>query len=99
MAYEVIIKKRFIKKVLNVLTYLEKEWSAKEAEDFLAKVEYRVAIIQSQPFIGLPSEKVKGVRGILITRHNKMYYKVSGKQIIILNMYDTRQNPASNPYH
>lgn len=35
---------------------------------------------------------------MLITRHNKMYYKIKGKTVVILNMYDTRMNPKKNPY-
>jgi len=42
--------------------------------------------------------KVKDVRGLLITRHNKMYYKVMGDKVVVLNMYDTRMNLKKNPY-
>lgn len=98
MAYEVIVKKRFTNKVLKVLTYLEKEWSHKVATEFLLKIDRRFNLLKQQPFVGIPSQKIPGVRGILITRHNKMYYKVQGNKVIILNLYDTRTNPKKNPY-
>ncbi len=98
MAYTVILKKRFTNKVQKVLTYLEKEWSHKVAAEFLEKVDYRIELILKRPFSGAPSLKVKGVRGFLITRHNKMYYKIKDDKVIILNMYDTRMNPTKNPY-
>lgn len=98
MAYQVIIKKRFTNKVQKVLAWLNKEWSVKVAEEFLEKVDYRIDILAIQPYAGAPSTKVKDIRGLLITRHNKLYYKVKGDKVIILNMYDTRINPKKNPY-
>jgi hypothetical protein len=35
MAYQIVVKKRFTNKVHKILTYLEKEWSYKIAEEFL----------------------------------------------------------------
>ena len=98
MAYQVIIKKRFTNKVQKVLAWLHKEWSPKVAAEFLEKVDYRIDLLAKQPYAGAPSAKVKDIRGLLITRHNKMYYKVKGDRVIILNMYDTRINPKKNPY-
>ncbi len=98
MAYQIIIKKRCTNKVQKVLTYLEKEWSHKVAAEFLLKIDRRIDLLTKQPYVGAPSMKVKNVRGLLVTRHNKMYYKVIGDNVIILNMYDTRMNPKKNPY-
>jgi plasmid stabilization system protein ParE len=98
MAYKVIVKKRFTNKVQKVLTYLEKEWSNKIAAMLLVKVDRRIDLLSKQPYAGAASTKIKNVRGLLITRHNKMYYKIKGKIVVILNMYDTRVNPKKNPY-
>ena len=98
MAYKIIVKKRFTNKVQKVLAYLEKEWSKKLAGEFLLKIDRRIDLLSKQPFAGAASAKVKDIRGLLITRHNKMYFKVKGKMVIILNMYDTRMNPKKNPY-
>lgn len=98
MAYQIIVKKRFTNKVQNVLTYLQKEWSHKVASEFLIKIDRRIEMLNTQPFIGMPSSKIKNVRGLLITRHNKLYYTVKDDKVIILNMYDTRMAPKNNPY-
>ena len=79
MAYKVIVKKRFTNKVQKILTYLEKEWSKKIAAEFLVKVDRRIDLLSKQPYAGAASTKIKNVRGLLITRHNKMYYKIKGK--------------------
>lgn len=98
MAYEIILKKRFTNKLIKVLAYLETAWSQEVAAAFLKKVDHRLHQLASQPFTGAPSEKIKDVRGVLITRHNRLYYKVKGKKVIVLNMYDTRMNPGKKRY-
>jgi len=98
MAYQIIVKRRFTNKVEKILAYLEKEWSHKAAAEFLLKIDRRIEQLTQQPFLGAPSSKIKDIRGLLITRHNRMYYKIKDDKVIILAMYDTRMNPEKNPY-
>ena len=98
MAYQIIVKKRFTNNVQKVLVYLEKEWSHKVAAEFLMKIDRRIELLTKQPFVGAPSSKINDIRGLLITRHNRMYYKIKNDKVIILAMYDTRINPEKNPY-
>jgi plasmid stabilization system protein ParE len=92
MAYQIIVKKRFTTKVQKVLAYLEKEWSHKAASDFLIKIDRRFALLTKQPYTGRFSSTIKKVKGLLITRHNKLYYTIEVDKVIILYMYDTRMN-------
>lgn len=98
MAYKIIVKRRFTNKAQKVLAYLEREWSRKVAADFLVKIDRRMDMLSKQPYVGAPSTVIKDVRGVLITRHNKIYYKIKGKTVTILNMYDTRMKPGRNRY-
>lgn len=98
MAYQIIVKKRFTNKVEKTLIYLEKEWSYKVAVEFLQKIDRRFELLSKHPYAGAPSAKIKDIRGLLITRHNRLYYKIKDNKVIILNMYDTRINPKKNPY-
>ncbi len=98
MAYEVIYKKRFINKLYKLLQYLEKEWSQKTAVGFLKRMDNRIEILKTRPFIGKASIAKPEVRTLLITKRNRLYYKFNNNNIIILNMYDTRKNPKKNPY-
>ncbi len=82
MAYQIVVKRRFTNKVKKVLEYLEKEWSFKEASGFLVKIDRRINLLKKQPHIGYPSTKIKEVRGLLITRHNRMYYKIKDNRVI-----------------
>ena len=93
MAHPIIYKQQFFKSLNRVLGYLEKEWGYEIAVAFLAKINQRTNLLKKQPFIEITSSKVKNVKGILITKHNKLYYKVPKTQVIVLNMYDTKINP------
>jgi len=97
MAYEIIINKRFTNKLLHVLDYLEKEWGKKVAYEFQDKVFVRIYMLQLNPFIGAPTG-VASVRSTLITKHNRMYYRVKGNKLVILNLYDTRSNYQKKNY-
>jgi plasmid stabilization system protein ParE len=99
MAYKVIVKKRFTNKVVKLLSYLEAEWGKTVADNFLKEIENRLDTLSEQPYMGVPSDPSEEVRSILITKHNRLYYRIKEGVIEILNMYDTRMNPKNNPYN
>lgn len=98
MAYEIVLKKRFANKLIKLLAYLEKEWSHKVAASFLRKIDLRILQLSGQPLTGISSSKIEAVRSVFITRHNRVYYKVKGKKVIVLNMYDNRMNPKKKKF-
>ena len=90
MAYKIVIKKRFTNKVINVLSYLEKEWGGNVPREFLVILDSKLNALQKHPRIG-GLTNIKNVRGIHVTKHNRMYYKVEGNTITVLNLFDTRR--------
>lgn len=98
MAYDIIVKKRFTNKLIKLLYYLEAEWGKATADCFADKIEKRLDNLSKQPFTGAESEYYKNVRSILITRHNRLYYRIKETTIEVINLYDTRMNPKKNPY-
>lgn len=99
MAYTLLVKKRFTRKIISLLQYLEKEWSKKIALEFEEKLYKRMEQLISHPYMGTPSSSIKGVRSLLITKHNRLYYRIKGNKIEIMNLYDTRRNPKKNRYY
>jgi len=97
MAYEIIVKKRFTNKVVHLLKYLEKEWGKSTADNFIQTVERRIDTLSYHPYIGIQSG-MKNVRSILISKQNRLYYRVKGAQIEILTLLDTRMDPKKNRY-
>jgi plasmid stabilization system protein ParE len=98
MAYKVIVNKRGGKRLISILDYLNENWGTAVTNDFLGKVEKILLLLEESPFVGAPSNKNPYVRRILITKHNRMYYKVNGDTVFVLNFFDTRQNPEKNKF-
>ena len=95
--YEIIYKKRFQKKFLNLINYLSTVWNIAVTNQFIETFQSRIETLSLNPNIGKQSS-VLYVRTILITKHNRLYYRVKLKTVEIFNMYDTRLNPKNNPY-
>ncbi len=98
MAYKIIYKKRFQTKLFKLLDYLRQEWGDNVANSFINRLQSRLNTLSQQPYIGASSIVIKSVRSILITKHNRLYYRIKDDTIEVLNMYDTRSNPKKNPY-
>ena len=99
MAYQIIVKKRFTNKIVRLLEYLEMEWGKTVADNFIKEIDRRLHTISEQLLMGVASNDDKTVRSILITKHNRLYYRIKVNTIEIVNMYDTRMNPGRNPYN
>lgn len=82
----------------QVVNYLLKEWSIKAAADFINKIEDRVYNLSLLPNVGIASIKDPSIRSVLITKHNRLYYQTKSGKLIILDIFDTRQNPQKNKY-
>lgn len=98
MAYKIIYRKRFQTKLFKLLDYLKQEWGDNVANNFINRLQSRLRTLSQQPYIGTSSTVIKSVRSILITKHNRLFYRFKDDTIEVLNMYDTRINPKKNPY-
>jgi len=90
--YKVVVKKLFAKQLLNVLYYLDKEWGKRVADDFQDKINAAIKILKQHPYTGAPSKKIPDARGLLITKHTRLFYKIENKTIVIVFLADTRKN-------
>lgn len=98
MAYQIIATKRFANKVSRLLHYLELNWGERVANKFEEQLLKRLIVLSNHPFVGANSGR-KNCRSILLTKHNKLYYRINNNTIEVLNMYDTRMRPSKNPFH
>ena len=99
MAYKIIASKLFQKKVIALNEYLQTQWGITVASKFNETLIKTILTIAYQPAIGSLSKKKKNIRKILITKHNKLYYRVKDNEsIFLLTLFDTRQNPKRNRY-
>jgi len=82
----------------RIIDYLTENWSEKDADNFLEKLFIRLDILSKSPLIGKKSDKLSSVRRIVITKRNLLFYTVEGDNIIIQDIFDTRQNPSKSPF-
>lgn len=82
----------------NIIGYLLEEWSVDIATKFIDIVEARLATLSVFPYIGIRSAKEDTIRAIALTKHNRRYYQVTSQSVLVLNIFDTRQDPKKNRY-
>jgi len=99
MATEIRWSNNAIKDYHSTIEYLLIAWNEETAVRFIEITEYKIRQISSHPHIGIRSFRADNVRSVLITRHNRLYYRIISEQIIeIANIFDTRQNPSKNKF-
>ena len=91
MEYQIVVKKRFAGNLLKLLLYLEKEWGKKVADEFTQKILDTIKLLKLHPYVGAPSKKIPGARGILISSHNRLFYRIVRNKIIVITLADTRR--------
>lgn len=96
MACEIIWLPLAKQTIENNLTYLKDNWTQKEVNRFVAKVEYFIHFISENPIAFAVSHKRKNIRSVLIVKQIRLYYKYYPRKnsIVLLSFFDTRQNPT-----
>ncbi len=90
MAKEIVWTKRANRKFNKIIEYLELEWGQLVTENFVKRTYDIIYLIADQPELGTVENQENKIRGFLLTKHNKLFYRVTDKQIILLNFFDTR---------
>lgn len=98
MALKIIWTANALEDYKRVIDYLVEEWSAGIAERFSENVQARLETLSNYPFLGIASTKDLSVRSISVSKHNRLYYRVTPSSIDVLDLFDTRQNPKKNQY-
>lgn len=90
MAKKIVWTKRANTKFNKIIDYLEQEWGANVAQNFVRKTYDIIDLISEQPHVGTLENQEKKIRGFLLTRHNRLFYRITDNEIILLNFFDTR---------
>src|ERR1700704_2950357 len=98
MAYRLVVTETFELSSANAIEWLRKEWSDKSALLFNEKLARAVETIIVYPTSGRLCAKFKNVRSVLVTKHNRLYYRFTRQTISLLELVETKQNPQKNKY-
>ena len=98
MAYEIIWTESAWENFQKIIDYLDTEWSKQSADRFIESAMKRIDSIARQPFIGSMSCEDPTIRSIIFSKYDKLYYQIEGKELILPGIFDTRKDPALNPF-
>lgn len=90
---EVIITPRAKKEVLNIFEYLEFKWSERIRRNFANKLYKIVATVAHNPELFPTSTVNKKLRKCVITKQVSLFYHFDKNKIVVVSVFDTRQNP------
>ena len=93
MAKKIVWTKRANSKFNKIIDHLEKEWGLNVTQNFVKKTYDIIELISDQSELGTIENTEKNIRGFLLTKHNRLFYRVTETEIILLNFFDTRSGP------
>lgn len=88
-----VITNRAKKNISNVFEYLEFKWNLEVKKKFAVNLMETIKLIQSDPDIFPKSDKNKRLRKCVLNKQSTLYYSFNNNQIVIVSLFDTRQNP------
>lgn len=89
----VVITDRAKFNIKNLLDYLEISWNVKVREKYADKLFKSMKILQGNPEVFPVAKHSKKIRKCVISKQSTLYYSFNQSTIVILSLFDTRQNP------
>lgn len=80
-----------------ILEYLTNEWGEKAAIKFKSKLEHLLNLISSNPYLGVLENSRNRIYSILLIKNIRVYYRIRDEKLIVLALFDVRQNPNLRP--
>ena len=79
--------------LLSVSTFIDNKWGKNQADKFLKKAFQIFENLSHQPYIFKSSLFNESIRIGLINKNCSFYYEIKNDEIIILFLWDNRQEP------
>jgi plasmid stabilization system protein ParE len=98
MAKTVVWTKRANQSFNRVIAYLEKEWGEKVTSAFVNQSFGIIELLAKNPELGSLEVSDLGIRGFPITKHNRLFYRFTEQELILLNFFDTRSGKARKKF-
>ena len=98
MALEIEWSKRADKSFDRIIDFLQAEWGDQVVKAFVKKTYDFLEILAEFPEIGSIQFQERGIRGFTLIKQVIVFYKIQGKSIILIDFFDTRQNPKKKKY-
>lgn len=93
MVYQIVWTLRASNDFDNLMDYLIENSSETSIQKFITQLEKKLALLETNPAIYALISQEKQIRRCLISKNYALYYKVSEEKVILLTLFDQRQNP------
>jgi plasmid stabilization system protein ParE len=93
MVWKVKFSTRAEKNLIEILKYLKENWSLKTSKDFIAILNKKISNIKTFPYSYKSIEDRKNIRKCTVIKQVSLYYEVRKADIIIITLFDNRQDP------
>ena len=77
----------------QIVQYIKETWGKTSAEDFIKQVDSVINILSIYPRLGKIIHQQKQIRALVISKQISLIYRIKSGTIIILNLFDNRQEP------
>jgi plasmid stabilization system protein ParE len=98
MALEIKWSKRADNSFDRIIDFIHAEWGDQVVKTFVKKTYDFLEILAEFPEIGSMQVKERGIRGFTLIKQVIVFYKIKGKSIILIDFFDTRQDPKKKKY-
>lgn len=98
MAKKIVWTKRANSRFNQIIEFLEVEWGETVTRNFVRKTYNIIELLSNTPTLGSIEKADLNIRGFLITKHNRVFYRETRDSVIILNFFDTRSGSRRKKY-
>ncbi len=75
----------------SIILAIGNRWSQREIENFIARTEQVVLLVQKNPLL-YPNSTSVGIHRAVIAKQTSLYYQVLDNRVVLLSFEDNRQN-------
>lgn len=98
MAKTVIFDVEVILQIQETAEYLEEIFGKAVAGKFTKGVYEKARSLSRFPDKGMRSKIFPEVRHLKVSKYNRLYYKIEGNDVLVLYLFDMRQDPKKDPF-
>jgi plasmid stabilization system protein ParE len=84
-------------KFVDILEYIEQKFSETARDAFKIKTKEFTVLLDKFPEIGTLEIRDRNLRGFQLTRQTRVFCRIKNDRIIILTLFDSRQDPKKRP--
>ncbi len=90
----IVITKSADKDETAIYKYISETFGQQYAKKFSERIIDFFRVLASHPFIGRPAKKDKRIRVFIVSKQNKLVYKPTHAEVVILRILNTRTKLA-----